>query len=237
VTVTLLALWLEEHLRGQMPVEERRGLLEALREVPQKAVELLSREDEVKRFADLCANHDDVFFIGRGIDFDLALEGQLKLKEISYVHAEAYPAGELKHGTALATQPHILEKTISNMQEVNARDAVVAAIAMDSDEQVESYADYVLRIPDMPADLIAPLAAIPLQLIAYHAAVARGTDVDKPRNLAKEGVSRSPCVGREKGTEHENKGLNEVEQRCERAAVGGPFAVVVRTARKVFNVG
>jgi len=139
---------------------------------------------------------EHVFFIGRGLDFPVAMEGSLKLKEISYVHSEALAAGELKHGTlalitagtpvfALVTQRHVYDKTLSNIQEVNARGGEVIALAYDSDAEIAKHAGTVLRIPDT-LDLLAPvLAIVPLQLFAYYVARARGHDIDQPRNLAK----------------------------------------------------
>jgi glucosamine--fructose-6-phosphate aminotransferase (isomerizing) len=138
-----------------------------------------------------------MFFIGRGLDYAVALEGSLKLKEISYIHSEAYAAGELKHGTlsliepgtpviAVATQVGLLEKTCSNIKEIKARGGVVLAIASESLRcEVEDYADEVLTIPDAGNWWTPILSVIPLQLFAYYAAVERGNDVDKPRNLAK----------------------------------------------------
>ena len=139
---------------------------------------------------------EDVFYIGRGLDYSVSLEGALKLKEISYIHAEAYAAGELKHGTlalitegipviALATQKSVYEKTLSNIKEVKARDAVVIGIASEGDEELEKYVDHVMKVPATDELLSPILSVVPLQLLAYYAAITRGTDVDKPRNLAK----------------------------------------------------
>ena len=136
------------------------------------------------------------FFIGRGIDYAISLEGSLKLKEISYIHSEAYPAGELKHGTislieegsliiALATQPKLYQKTISNMTEVRSRGAKVMAITFESNKLMEKAADYVIYIPETDPYFANSLAIIPLQLLAYYIAIGKGCDVDKPRNLAK----------------------------------------------------
>ena len=134
--------------------------------------------------------------MGRGLDYALALEGSLKLKEISYIHSEAYPAGELKHGTialiedgslvvALATQEELFEKMLSNIKEVKARGAVVMALAMEGNTEIEKAADLVIYIPRM-LPVVAPiLSVVPLQLFAYYVAVEKGCDVDKPRNLAK----------------------------------------------------
>ncbi len=195
VSLALVAVYLAE-VRGTMDEAARREFLGELRRLPQKASEVLAREEEVKRLARKCAGWEDVFFIGRGVDYAVALEGQLKLKEISYIHAEAYAAGELKHGTlalieegipviALVTQEALYEKMRSNITEVKARDAHVTALALEGDDEIQKYADDVLHIPRTHPLLTPPLAVIPLQLLAYHAAVARGTDVDKPRNLAK----------------------------------------------------
>ena len=131
-----------------------------------------------------------------GLDYAVALEGALKLKEISYIHAEAYAAGELKHGTlalivegvpviVLATQPDVYDKTVSNLQEVKAREAMVIAIAFEGDDSIAKYADHVIFIPRTDKYLAPLLAVLPLQLLAYYAALTRGCDVDKPRNLAK----------------------------------------------------
>ena len=164
--------------------------------LPQKAETFLSNGQSVKTFAELYGFNEDVFFIGRSLDYAVAMEGALKLKEISYIHAEAYAAGELKHGTlaliiegvpviALATQHDVYEKTLSNIKEVKARDAVVIGLAMEGDEQIKKYVDHTIFIPATDKYLAPILAVIPLQLLADYAAVTRGCDVDKPRNLAK----------------------------------------------------
>ncbi|MCL4425843.1 MAG: glutamine--fructose-6-phosphate transaminase (isomerizing) [Firmicutes bacterium] len=195
ITLTLFALHLAV-LRGTLDPEERRMLVRGLRELPQKAEEVLSREETVAGLAREFARREDVFFIGRGLDYAVAMEGQLKLKEISYIHAEAYPAGELKHGTlaligdgvpvvALATQETLEDKMVSNITEVLARGARVLALAAANDGRIAEVAHDVVPIPDIHPLLRPTLAVIPLQLLAYHAAVARGADVDKPRNLAK----------------------------------------------------
>ena len=173
-----------------------RRLTSDLRALPQKAQAMLAHEPAVKEFARECSQWRDVFFIGRGLDYSVAMEGQLKLKEISYIHAEAYPAGELKHGTlalivegvpvvALATQDALKDKTASNIMEVKARGAAVLALAKDTDKEMAQLSDRVIPVPDTHDYLMPALTAIPLQLLAYHAAIIRGCDVDKPRNLAK----------------------------------------------------
>ncbi|MDI3535209.1 MAG: hypothetical protein PWQ82_1574 [Thermosediminibacterales bacterium] len=171
-------------------------IMQELKQLPEKAEHCLKNADTVKELAYKYAEWEDAFFIGRGLDYAVALEGALKLKEISYIHAEAYPAGELKHGTlalivdgvpviALATQKSLYEKTLSNIKEVKAREASVIAVAFEGDNEITKSVDHVIYIPKTLPFLAPVLTVIPLQLFAYHAAVARGCDVDKPRNLAK----------------------------------------------------
>jgi glucosamine--fructose-6-phosphate aminotransferase (isomerizing) len=164
--------------------------------MPAALEEVLNREADAEMAAALVADAEDMYFIGRGLDYAIAMEGSLKLKEISYLHSEAMPAGELKHGTlalitddvpvvVILTQRDVYDKTISAVQEVKARGGKIIAVAYDSDTEIEAHADMVLRIPDME-DLLAPVAAVvPLQLLAYHVAKMRGHDIDQPRNLAK----------------------------------------------------
>ena len=156
----------------------------------------MKADEKAKELSAILKDMEDLFFIGRGADFPLCREGSLKLKEISYIHSEAYEAGELKHGTislitdgvpvvAVASQSALLPKTISNIKETRARGAQVILLCKQSDEIGEDVYDHIIRLPDLD-DLFAPiLGVIPLQLMAYHTAVARGCDVDKPRNLAK----------------------------------------------------
>ncbi|MGB9847377.1 MAG: SIS domain-containing protein, partial [Desulfotomaculales bacterium] len=195
VALYLLALHLAG-LRGTVPAGEMEEIAGGLKKLPEKAQAVLDDSAEIKRLAEECAKAKDAFFIGRGLDCAVAMEGSLKLKEISYIHAEAYAAGELKHGTlalieegvpviALATQPHLLEKMVSNIKEVKARGATVFALAMEGAPEVAKVADRTFFIPATHPVLAPVLAVIPLQLLAYHAAVARGCDVDQPRNLAK----------------------------------------------------
>ena len=164
--------------------------------MPGALEEVLRREHEAIAAAEAVKDADDVYFIGRGLDYAVALEGSLKLKEISYLHSEAMPAGELKHGTlalitddvpvvVILTRRSVYDKTISAVQEVKARGGRIIAVAYDTDTEIDKHADIVLRIPDME-DLLAPVAAVvPLQLLAYHVARMRGHDIDQPRNLAK----------------------------------------------------
>ena len=191
----MLSLYLAA-LRESLPTDRLQKIVEELRSLPQKAETFLSNGQSVKTFAELYGFNEDVFFIGRSLDYAVAMEGALKLKEISYIHAEAYAAGEMKHGTlaliiegvpviALATQHDVYEKTLSNIKEVKARDAVVIGLAMEGDEQIKKYVDHTIFIPATDKYLAPILAVIPLQLLAYYAAVTRGCDVDKPRNLAK----------------------------------------------------
>lgn len=169
------------------------GALEAL---PQKVQTLLDEKEEIKRFAFEAMNKKDVFFIGRGIDYAVSIEGSLKLKEISYVHSEAYAAGELKHGTisliengtlvvGLLTQSGVIEKTVSNMEETRTRGAVLASFTAENNRKLPEESDWIFRIPQTEELFFASLAVIPLQLFAYYLSVLRGNDVDNPRHLAK----------------------------------------------------
>jgi glucosamine--fructose-6-phosphate aminotransferase (isomerizing) len=198
----LLALHLGE-LRGTVDSHLEKILLQQLVRMPERLESMLDREEEVQELATKLEQAHDFLFLARGIHYPIALEGALKLKEISYIHAEGYPAGEMKHGpnalidqdlpvVILATKdegdPHsalLYEKTISNLREVKARDGRVIAVATEGDEAIRECADHVLYVPPAP-ELLAPiLEIIPLQLLAYHIAVCRNCDVDKPRNLAK----------------------------------------------------
>jgi glucosamine--fructose-6-phosphate aminotransferase (isomerizing) len=183
-------------LKGTLSDEKAVELIKGLKNLPAQCHELLEDVESIKTFAQKYGFSEDVFFIGRSLDYAVALEGSLKLKEISYIHAEAYAAGELKHGTlaliiegvpviALATQHDVYEKTLSNIKEVKARDAVVIGMAFKGDTQIAKYVDHTIFIPATDKYLAPILAVIPLQLLAYYAAVTRGADVDKPRNLAK----------------------------------------------------
>ena len=195
VAFFMLALYMAE-IKGTQSHERVSELIEALRKLPDNVGRTFEDVEPVKTFARQYGFNEDAFFIGRSLDYNVAMEGSLKLKEISYIHAEAYAAGELKHGTlalivegvpviALATQKHVYEKTLSNIKEVKARDAVVIGIATENDTELEKYADHVIKVPETDELLTPILAVIPLQLLAYYAAITRGADVDKPRNLAK----------------------------------------------------
>ncbi len=195
----LLGLYLALQ-RGRMTGEEVGEVLAALEHIPNQLQQVLSSaaspNDQVEPLAKHMSRCSSMMFIGRGVGYPTALEGALKLKEISYIHAEGLPAGELKHGSialldpdtpliAVATASHVYEKVVSNMQEVRARDARVIAVATEGDEIIRQHADDVLYVPATIEALSPLLAIIPLQLFAYHAAVARGCNVDQPRNLAK----------------------------------------------------
>ncbi len=195
IMMFMLSLYMSE-IKKTIEKDYTKHLIGALRQVPSQIHEILEDVEPIKTFAQKYGFNEDVFFIGRSLDYAVALEGSLKLKEISYIHAEAYAAGELKHGTlaliiegvpviALATQESVYEKTLSNIKEVKARDAVVIGIALANDDQIEKYVDHIIKVPTTD-ELLAPLlAVVPLQLLAYYAAITRGCDVDKPRNLAK----------------------------------------------------
>ncbi len=183
-------------VRGQIDDVTYASLLADLRCLPDQIELLLNNKNKIQRFANRYIGAKDVFFIGRGIDYAISLEGSLKLKEISYIHSEAYAAGELKHGTislieegtlvaAVSTQPTLYAKTISNMVEVKARGAFVLAVTCEENKEIEKAADYVIYIPETNPYFANSLAIIPLQLFGYYVAVGKGCDVDKPRNLAK----------------------------------------------------
>ncbi|MDI3257752.1 MAG: glutamine--fructose-6-phosphate transaminase (isomerizing) [Kyrpidia sp.] len=195
VVLYLFACYLAQ-LRGTAEPTVIDEVLAGLRDLPDAVSQVLDTAPAMKAFAQKFAWKESAFFIGRGLDYVAALEGALKLKEISYIHAEAYAAGELKHGTlalitegvpviALATQDHLYEKTVSNMKEIKARDAHVLALTWAGDEEMASVADEVLYLPRISSWLAPAVVAVPLQLLAYYAAMERGNDVDKPRNLAK----------------------------------------------------
>ena len=191
----MLALYMAQIKKTQKP-ERIAELIGMMQQIPAQINQTLEDVEPIKTFAKQYGFNEDVFYIGRSLDYDVALEGSLKLKEISYIHAEAYAAGELKHGTlalivegvpviALATQKSVYEKTLSNIKEVKARDAVVIGLAAEGDEELEKYVDHVIKVPETDELLIPILTVVPLQLLAYFAAITRGCDVDKPRNLAK----------------------------------------------------
>ncbi|MFQ5926768.1 MAG: glutamine--fructose-6-phosphate transaminase (isomerizing) [Terriglobia bacterium] len=198
----VLGLYLGQ-VRGQLSPEASKPYLEALLKIPAKLEHILQRDDELEELARRFFRHSDFLYLGRGIHYPIALEGALKLKEISYIHAEGYPAGEMKHGpnalidenlpvVVLATVDRSdaesvtrYEKTLSNIKEVKARDGIVIALTTEGDQQAREAVDHVFALPPT-LELLSPLLeVVPLQLLAYHIGVRRGCDVDQPRNLAK----------------------------------------------------
>lgn len=183
-------------IKGVLSDDDFKAMLGDMKLLPQQVEFLLSNQRKIQKFANRYVAAKSIFFIGRGIDYAISLEGSLKLKEISYIHSEAYAAGELKHGTislieegtlvaCVATQEHLYQKTISNMVEVKARGAFVLAVTNEGNYEMEASADYVIYIPKTNRYFTNTLAIIPLQLFGYYVAVGKGCDVDKPRNLAK----------------------------------------------------
>jgi glucosamine--fructose-6-phosphate aminotransferase (isomerizing) len=198
----LFALYLAQ-VRGKIAPEQAKALIQQLTLIPGKLEQILAQDSACEELAKVYGRAQDFLFLGRGIHYPIALEGALKLKEISYIHAEGYPAGEMKHGpnalidenlpvvvicTRDVNSPQSMiryEKTMSNLQEVKARSGKVIALATEGDEEIGHHADHVLYVPPAPEELSAILEIVPLQLLAYHIAVRRGCDVDQPRNLAK----------------------------------------------------
>ena len=191
----LLALYLGQ-LRGTLDEAQRVQLVQDISRLPSLVGEVLQHDDAIEALAGQLYHYTDFLYLGRGINYPIALEGALKLKEISYIHAEGYPAGEMKHGPialidenmpvlAIALRDALYEKMISQIEQAKARGGPVIAIATEGDEFIASKADHVISIPSCPPLLSPVLAVIPLQLLAYHIAVWRGADVDQPRNLAK----------------------------------------------------
>jgi glucosamine--fructose-6-phosphate aminotransferase (isomerizing) len=179
-----------------MSLEKGRQIIDAMQRIPDQVQQMLQQDAAIKRIAERFADKNNFLYLGRGINFPVALEGALKLKEISYIHAEGYPAAEMKHGpialidenmpvVVLAQQDQVYDKVISNIQEVKAREGQVIAIATEGDEYIGRLADHVIYLPKVVYHLTPIVAIIPLQLLAYHIAVLRGCDVDRPRNLAK----------------------------------------------------
>jgi glucosamine--fructose-6-phosphate aminotransferase (isomerizing) len=198
----LIAMYMGQ-VRETLDEKTSHKLVDQLLHIPSQLEELLRRDAIYEDLSKALFRSSDFLYLGRGVHFPIALEGALKLKEISYIHAEGYPAGEMKHGpnalidgnlptVVLATCDHsddlsrvLYEKTLSNIQEVKAREGIVVAVACEGDEQVKKVADHVIPI-GRTHDLLLPiLEVVPLQMLAYHIAVRRGCDVDQPRNLAK----------------------------------------------------
>ncbi len=192
--LTMLAMYLGR--RRHLGRDEMRRLLTSFEEIPRKIESVLAQSDHILEVTSRVVNRDNWLFLGRGLHYPVALEGALKLKEISYIHAEGMPAAEMKHGpialidkgmpvVVVATKGSQYEKIIGNMEEVRSRGGHVIAVATEGDEEIHNHCDDVFYVPDVPEPLQPLLTVIPLQLLAYHAAVLRGKDVDKPRNLAK----------------------------------------------------
>ncbi|MDE7364845.1 MAG: glutamine--fructose-6-phosphate transaminase (isomerizing) [Ruminococcus sp.] len=182
--------------RGEMEQEKYDELLKELAEIPAKIEKILEDKERIQWYATKLATSKDAFFIGRGIDYAIGLEGSLKMKEISYIHSEAYAAGELKHGPisliengvpviSILTQPDLYEKTVSNMVEVKSRGASLVGLTTYGNYSMEDLADFTVYIPKTDPHFAGSLSVIPLQLLGYYVSVAKGYDVDKPRNLAK----------------------------------------------------
>ena len=195
MAVYTLAIAMAE-ARGTLTEEETGRLLGELELLPEKIEKLLENKERIQWFASKQVGAKDIFFIGRGIDYAISLEGSLKMKEISYIHSEAYAAGELKHGTISLIEPNTLvvgllsqkalyEKTLSNLLECKSRGAYLMALTSNGNFSIEDSADFVIYIPKTDPHFTASLAVIPLQLLGYYVSVAKGLDVDKPRNLAK----------------------------------------------------
>lgn len=195
ITLYMLALKFAR-IRGKMSAEDSKNLLVALKKIPADIQKILNKKTAIQECAKQFADAKDYFFIGRHLNYPIALEGALKLKEISYIHAEGYAAGELKHGplalitdktpiVAIATKGHTYEKMLSNIKEVKARDAIVIAVADEDDTEIEKYVDVVLRVPKSNELLSPILSSVVLQLLAYYTALELECSIDKPRNLAK----------------------------------------------------
>ncbi len=195
IALYLLAIKMAK-VRERVTEKEVKAMIADLKKLPDQIEMLLNNKEKIQHFANRYVGAKDIFFIGRGIDYSISLEGSLKLKEISYVHSEAYAAGELKHGTislieegtlvaAVSTQKNLYQKTISNMVEVKSRGAFVLAVTNEGNYEIEKASDYVIYIPETNQYFTNSLAIIPLQLFAYYVSLGKGCDVDKPRNLAK----------------------------------------------------
>jgi glucosamine--fructose-6-phosphate aminotransferase (isomerizing) len=196
VTVLTLMAMSFGHAKGTIPESRFHQLVNALEAIPGQVQEMLKSDDTIEKIANLYKDARNFLYLGRGYNFPVALEGALKLKEISYIHAEGYPAAEMKHGpialideempvVVIATNKGHYEKVVSNIQEVKARKGKIIAIVTEGDTAVRAIADHVIEIPETEEEMVPLLASIPLQLLSYHIAVMRGCNVDQPRNLAK----------------------------------------------------
>ncbi len=195
ITILVLLSIILGRMKDMSPMEGME-YIEELKRIPDKVQQILDKDDEIKKIAEIYKDARNALYLGRGVNFPVALEGALKLKEISYIHAEGYPAAEMKHGPIalidkdmpvffIAIKDFIHDKVITNMEEVKARSGKIIAIANENDSAVEKLADHIITIPETLPNLSPLLTVIPLQLLAYHIAVLRGCNVDQPRNLAK----------------------------------------------------
>ena len=195
IAMYLFAMRLAQ-VKGLLSEEDCAKMIAELNELPAKIQKILDDKERIQWFASKYANAKDMFFLGRGLDYAISLEGSLKMKEISYIHSEAYAAGELKHGTisliedntlvvGVLTQSNLYEKTISNMVEVKSRGAYLMGLTTYGNYGIEDTADFSVYVPKTDPHFATSLAIIPLQLLGYYVSVAKGLDVDKPRNLAK----------------------------------------------------
>jgi glucosamine--fructose-6-phosphate aminotransferase (isomerizing) len=193
--LTLMSLMIAE-IKGTLSRSRFNMILQELDAIPQKVEQTLKVDDKIKEIAALYKDSRNALYLGRGYNFPVAMEGALKLKEISYIHAEGYPAAEMKHGpialideempvVVIATNKGTYDKVVSNIQEVKARKGKIIAIVTEGDENVKKLADHIIEVPETEEMLVPLIATIPLQLLSYHIAVMRGCNVDQPRNLAK----------------------------------------------------
>jgi glucosamine--fructose-6-phosphate aminotransferase (isomerizing) len=193
--LTLIALQLAQ-VKGTIATSKLREILYELENIPRKIEETLLLDAQIKEIAAIYKDATNFLYLGRGYNFPVALEGALKLKEISYIHAEGYPAAEMKHGPIalidenmpvvfLATNQSAYEKIVSNVQEVKARKGKIIAVIHKSDTQIRELADHIIEVPETEEILSPLITIVPLQLLAYHIAILRGCNVDQPRNLAK----------------------------------------------------
>ena len=184
------------YVKGKIGKNDYKYYIEELQALPEKIDSTIENKERIQWFASKHSNANDIFYLGRGLDYAISLEGSLKMKEISYIHSEAYAAGELKHGTisliedgmlviGILTQGELMEKTISNMAECKARGAYLMGVTADGNFGVEDSVNFAIYVPRADEHFIGSLAVIPLQLLGYYTSVAKGLDVDKPRNLAK----------------------------------------------------
>ena len=195
VALLLLALYMGQ-LRKTVKPELVKEITDALKDLPKQIEKVLKENDYMAEVAERLIKAHDIFYLGRSIDYAIAMEGAVKLKEVSYIHAEAYAAGELKHGTlalitedtpviAVATQDNVSSKMYSNIEEVRARGAEVLGIGYEDDAEIGKYTTETVRIPRVDPFIAPILSVIPMQLLAYYTSIKRGNNVDKPRNLAK----------------------------------------------------